>query len=82
MPSPRNPKEVKQFLELVGYYNKFIPCFADVARPLTPLAKKLFLLVGQNNVRKHFQFLKEILMKEPIIEVSRPKEILCIIYQC
>ena len=24
MPAPKNPKEVKQFLRLVGYYRKFI----------------------------------------------------------
>ena len=31
MPAPRNPKEVKQFLGLVGYYRKFIPRFADIS---------------------------------------------------
>ena len=29
MPAPRNSKEVKQFLGLVGYYRKFVPRFAD-----------------------------------------------------
>ena len=40
MPAPRNPKEVKQFLRLVGYYRKFIPRFADISRVLTHLTKK------------------------------------------
>ena len=40
MPAPRTPKEVKQFLGLIGYYRKFIPKFSDVARPLTNLTKK------------------------------------------
>ena len=30
MPAPTTPKEIKQFLELVGYYRKFIPRFADI----------------------------------------------------
>ena len=34
MPAPRNSKEVKQFLSLAGYYRKFVPCFADLFRPL------------------------------------------------
>ena len=34
MPAPRSPKEIKQFLGLVGYYKKFILRFSDVAKPL------------------------------------------------
>ena len=34
MPAPHNTKEVKQFLSLAGYYRKFVPCFADLSRPL------------------------------------------------
>ena len=28
---PKNPKEVKQFLGLIGYYRKFVPRFSDLA---------------------------------------------------
>ena len=40
MPAPTTPKEIKQFLGLVGYYRKFIPRFADIARPMTNLTKQ------------------------------------------
>ena len=39
MPAPKNPKEVKQFLGLVGYYRKIVPRFADISRVLTHLTK-------------------------------------------
>ena len=37
MPAPKSPKEVKQFLGLIGYYQKFVPYFSDMSRPLTHL---------------------------------------------
>ena len=39
MPHPYTPKEVKQFLGLVGYYRKFILPYADIARPLWKVPK-------------------------------------------
>ena len=37
MPRPYTSTEVKQFLGLIGYYRKFIPRYADIARPLNAL---------------------------------------------
>ena len=39
MAAPRSPKEIKQLLGLVGYYQKFIPRFSDVAKPLMRLTR-------------------------------------------
>ena len=33
---PKTPKEIKQFLGLIGYYRKFVPRFSDLAQPLMP----------------------------------------------
>ena len=40
MPRPKNQKEVKQFLGLIGYYRKFVPRFADISRVLNKLTRK------------------------------------------
>ena len=40
MPIPKNAKQLKQFLGLVGYYRKFVPTFADISRLLTKLTRK------------------------------------------
>ena len=55
MPAPTTPKEIKQFLGLVGYYRKFIPRFADIARPMTDLTKQDVPLNGPYNVRLHLK---------------------------
>ncbi|MGR0202378.1 hypothetical protein, partial [Klebsiella pneumoniae] len=37
---PRNLKEVRGFLGMVGYYRKFIKDFAELTEPLTKLLRK------------------------------------------
>lgn len=39
-PLPKSPKEIKSFLGLCGYYRKFIPKFAQIAKPITNCIKK------------------------------------------
>ena len=55
MPAPRSPKEVKQFLGLVGYYRKFVPRFADISRVLTHLTKKTWNSNGCQNAKTAFK---------------------------
>ena len=39
-PRPTTKKQVKSFLGLVGYYQRFIPGFATMAHPLNELTRK------------------------------------------
>ena len=65
MPVPRNPKEVKQFLRLVGYYRKFVPRLADISRVLTHLTKKDVEFKWTPECENCFQILKEFLQQAP-----------------
>ena len=73
MPAPRNPKEVKQFLRLVGYYRKFVPRFADISRVLTHLTKKDMEFKWTPECENFFQILKEFLQQAPILRYPDPQ---------
>ena len=67
MPAPRTAKEVKQFLGLIGYYQKFIPHFADISRPLTKLTHHNVTFEWTDQCAKAFNHLRELLMEYPIL---------------
>ena len=68
MPAPRNPKEIKQFLGLVGYYQKFIPRFWDIAKTLTRLTRHNMTFEWCKKCEFSFQTLKNALCTEPILK--------------
>ena len=74
MPPPTTPKEIRQFLGLVGYYRKFVPKFADIARPLTNLTKLDVPYEWTNRCQEAFEFLKQMLLKEPILKYPDPSK--------
>ena len=73
MPAPRTLKEVKQFIGLVGYYQKFIPRFADISRVLTQLTRKDANFNWIKKCQECFQILKEVLQKAPILKYPDPQ---------
>ena len=67
MPRPKTPKEVKQFLGLIGYYRKLVPRFSDIARSLTNLTRHDTEFIWSEKCDKAFKHLKELLMQHPIL---------------
>ena len=67
MPVLENQTEVKQFLGLVGYYCKFIPCFSDISRPLAKLMRKDTPFVWTKQCHLAFNMLKDKLCEAPIL---------------
>ena len=74
MPPPRTPKEVKQFLGLVGYYHKSIPRFSDIARPVNALTSKDREFMWDTICEQSFQLLKQMLTQEPILVYPNPSK--------
>ena len=72
MPRPKTPREVKQFLGLIGYYRKFVPRFSDIARSLTNLTRHDTEFTWTEKCDKAFKHLKELLMKHPILRYPDP----------
>ena len=70
MPAPCNSKEVKQFLGLIGYYRKFVPCFAALSRPLSKLTYKDKVFKWTEECEKSFVTLKEKLCAQPILQYA------------
>ena len=74
MPAPKSPKEVKQFLGLIGYYRKFVPRFSDISRPLTCLTCHDAKFEWTEKCKKLFNRLRDLLMEYPILRYPDPSK--------
>ena len=68
-PTPITKKNVRAFLGLTGYYRKFVPKYADVAKPLTDLTKKKEPNTVQwsKPCKQAFEKLKAVLTSKPVL---------------
>nr|GEU41179.1 reverse transcriptase domain-containing protein [Tanacetum cinerariifolium] len=65
--SPRTPSEVRSFLELAGYYRRFIDNLSKLAKPLTILTQKHKEYVWGEEQEREFQTLKDKLCNAPVL---------------
>ena len=66
-PTPKTPKNVRQFLGLASYYRKFIKDFATIANPLSLLTHKKAKFVWTESSEKAFRQLIKMLLSPPIL---------------
>lgn len=67
-PLPKTPKQIKQFLGLIGYYRKFIPDFAKTTKPLTNCLKKRVGITINSEYINCFEKCKKLLTNDPILQ--------------
>ncbi|GJT51799.1 putative reverse transcriptase domain-containing protein [Tanacetum coccineum] len=65
--TPKTSTEICSFLELAGYYRRFIVNFSKIAKPLTLLTQKDKKFEWGNEQENAFQTLKDVLCDAPIL---------------
>lgn len=70
-PTPVNVKNVQSFLGLTGYFRKFIPRYAFIAKPLTDLLKKNNKFQFGPREAEAFGLLKAALSGDPVLKIYR-----------
>ena len=73
-PRPQNKKEVRSFLGLCSYYRRFVPAFADIARPLHELTEERCAFVWSLECQQAFDELKTRLTTAPILALPNNEE--------
>ncbi|GJX62616.1 putative reverse transcriptase domain-containing protein [Tanacetum coccineum] len=72
--APTTPTEVRQFLGLAGYYQRFIEGFSLISKPLTKLTQKNKKYEWGSEEEEAFQTLKQKLCSAPILALPEGTE--------
>ncbi|GJR95328.1 putative reverse transcriptase domain-containing protein [Tanacetum coccineum] len=72
--SPKTPTEIRQFLGLAGYYQRFIEGFSKNAKPMTKLTQKKVAFTWGDKQEAAFQTLKNKLCSTPILALPQGAE--------
>ena len=70
---------MREFLGMVGYYQKFINRFADAARPMTKLTRKGVTFEWTDECQIGFDYLKTCPTEAPILKYPDPSK-RCVVF--
>ncbi|KAI3670568.1 hypothetical protein L1987_87906 [Smallanthus sonchifolius] len=71
---PKKPTEIRSFLGLAGYYQRFIQDFSKIASPLTKLTRKEVKYEWGSNQEEAFKELKKRLTQAPVLALPEGNE--------
>ena len=73
IPAPKNLSELKSFLGIINYVNRYIPNYSSVAEPLRRLTKKGVEFKWDIDQQQSFESLKELLTNAETMAYYNPK---------
>ena len=71
-PSPKSSKAAHSFLQMVGFFRKFIPGFAQISFPLNKFTRKDFPFVWTDVEEQSFQQLKLAITSPAVLVLPEP----------
>lgn len=71
-PQPTTVKQLQRFYGLASYFRKFIPSFADIARPLSNLLKRESSFIFDERAEASFNHVKGVLASYPVLRIFKP----------
>ncbi|GFT98737.1 retrovirus-related Pol polyprotein from transposon 297 [Trichonephila clavipes] len=74
MKPPKNNREVSKFLGMIGWYQKFIPHYADICGPLYWLKKKGAKFNWSTEAQGAFNKVKRALTEAPVLQLPNFQE--------
>ena len=72
--SPKNVSEVRSFLDLAGYYRKFVEGFSKIAAPLTKLTRNDVKYDWVDACQQSFEELKGRLTSTPVLTLPNGRD--------
>ncbi|GKE92271.1 putative reverse transcriptase domain-containing protein [Tanacetum coccineum] len=78
--SPKTPTEIRQFLDLAGYYRRIIEGFSKITRPMTKLTQKSVKFDRGEKAKASFQLLKQKLCSAAILALPEGSENFVVYY--
>ncbi|GBG78481.1 hypothetical protein CBR_g26511 [Chara braunii] len=71
-PEPTNTTDVRSFMGLAGYYQRFITGYSRIAAPMTRLQSPKVPFVFDDDARRSFQALKTAMLMAPVLSIYDP----------
>ncbi|GBG82667.1 hypothetical protein CBR_g35032 [Chara braunii] len=71
-PEPTNTTDVRSFMGLAGYYQRFITEYSRIVAPTMRLQSPRVPFVLDDNARRSFQALKTAMLMAPVLSISDP----------